>query len=270
MKEKRKNSKKYIEELESEILEQNFQLKVKKVEINSIIQSQKKRMRKLTHNLKNPVGIIYSFSDMILEDIEVYDTDKLKKHVGIIKNAADFSIHFLNQTSKLSNLMFPGEYILFKKLNVVELLNQLINKFDQAALKHKISIKRDFQVEKSMLLIHKEHLLIALSNIISNALRFSFENTTIMISVVESEDSVEIVITDEGIGVGPDDLLSVFHEYYVVNTYSNDKIKCVGLGLTIAEKIIEIHKGSISFESTLDKGSSVKIKLPKDSRDFIS
>jgi signal transduction histidine kinase len=42
------------------------------------------------------------------------------------------------------------------------------------------------------------------------------------------------------------------------------------LGLTIAEKIIEIHKGSISFESTLDKGSSVKIKLPKDSRDFIS
>lgn len=270
MKKSQNNSEKYIEELENKILEQNFQLKAKSEEINSIIQSQEKRMRKLTHNLKNPVGIIYSFSDMILEDIEVYDTDKLKKHVTIIKNAADFSIHFLNQTSKLSNLMSPNVPFLFKKLNVVELLNEVISKFDQIALKNKITIKRDFKVENSMLLIDQEKAVRAFSNIISNAIRFSFENTIVVISVKESEDNVEIVIADEGIGVGADDVTNIFQEYYMVNTYSNDKIKCVGLGLTIAEKIIQKHKGFISFESVLGKGSSVKILFPKDNLDFIS
>jgi signal transduction histidine kinase len=153
---------------------------------------------------------------------------------------------------------------------VVELLNQVINKFDEVALKYKISIKQDFQVEKSMLLIDHEKLTIALSNIISNALRFSFENTTIIISVGESKDNVEIEIADEGIGVGTDDLTSVFKEYYVISTYSVDKEKCVGLGLTIAEKIIQKHKGFISFESVLGKGSSVKIVFPKEDLDFIS
>ena len=261
---------KYIEQLENKILEQNFQLKAKSDEINSVIQSQEKRMRKLNHNLKNPLGIIYSFSDMIIEDIEVYDADKLQKHVAIIKNAADFSIHFLNQTAKFSSITSPNVSFLFKKLNVVELLNQVINKFDELALKYKISIKRDFQVEKSMLLIDYEKLTIALSNIISNALRFSFENTTIVISVGESKGNVEIVIADEGIGVGTDDLTNVFKEYYVISTYSVDKEKCVGLGLTIAEKIIQKHKGFISFESVLGKGSSVKIVFPKEDLDFIS
>jgi signal transduction histidine kinase len=260
----REKEKKHIESLEDEILELTFKLKNKKNEVNSIFQSQEKLMRKLIHDLKNPVGVVYSFSDMILEDIETYDTHKLEKHVTVIKNAADFSLHFLNQTSKFSSLVYKNGSFLLVKLNVVTFLNQVVNQFEQIALNKNITIKKDFHIEESILLIDKEQLTIALSNILNNAIRFSSENTTIVISVLESEDSVEIVITDEGIGVDTVDLTSVFQEYFVVNTYSIDKKKCVGLGLTIAKKIIQQHKGLISIESVLGKGSSVKIVFPKD------
>jgi signal transduction histidine kinase len=259
-----KKSKKYIEELEDKIIELTFKLKDKRNEVNSVIQSQEKRMRKLTHNLKNPIGVIYSFSDMILEDVETYDTHKLEKHMTFIKNAADFSLHFLNQTSTFSRLVCQKASFLFVKLNIVALLNHVVNEFEQIAFKKNITIKRNFHVEESILLIDKVQLTLALSNIISNAIRFSSKNTTIVISIVESLDSVEIVISDEGIGVETDDLISIFQEYFVVNTYSKDKKKCVGLGLSIAEKIIQQHHGLISIQSALDKGSSVKIIFPKD------
>jgi signal transduction histidine kinase len=259
-----KSTKDYIQELEDEILVLSFKLKHERDKVNESIQTQEKRAGTLIHDLKNSVGVIYSFSNMILEGIKNNNTDKLKRYVTVIKDSANFSLHFLNQTSNYRSVVSLNKPLLFEKLNVVELLNRVVNQFEKIALKKNIIIKKDFQVEGVILLIDKEQLTLALSNIMNNAIRFSAGNTTIFLSVIEFEDNIEIIISDEGIGVKKDDLVAIFQEYFVVNTYSKDEEKCVGLGLTIAKKIIQQHKGLISIESVLDKGSTVKIVLPKE------
>ena len=104
----------------------------------------------------------------------------------------------------------------------------------------------------------------ALRAILNNAMRYSNDSSTITITVTELKDTVETTITDQGIGISETDLPNIFEEFYVVNTYSADKQKCVGLGLAIARRIVELHNGKISAKSTLEKGSSFKIRFPKN------
>lgn len=253
----------FIEQLEETVVDLSIQLKRKKEEIKSIKESHKKMIRRLIHDLKNPAGVITSFSEMILEDIEYYDTDKLRKHIGIIKKAADYSIHFLNRTVKFLRLQSPEMNFLFNKLNYIDLLNQVINKHKPLASEKRIRIVTDFEITSELLLLDKEEINETLSNILGNAIRYSNENSTIIISVVAKENNLETLIIDGGIGVSEENIPKVFDEYFVVSTYSIDKEKCVGLGLTMAKIIIEQHQGTISFESELNKGSEVKVTLPR-------
>lgn len=253
----------YVEELEEKIIDLYTQLKIKKEEVDLINKSHKKLVGRLIHDLKNPAGVVTSFSEMILEDIDFYDADKLRKHIEIIKKAADYSIHFLNRTAKFLRLKSPNMTFLFNKLDYIDLLNKVIDRYIPFALGKGINIVSKLEITSEILLLDSEEIDKTLSNIIGNAIRYSNENTTITVFVSTTKDTIETLITDGGIGVSEEDIPMVFDEYFVINTYSADKEKCVGLGLTMSKIIIEQHKGTISFESELDKGSEVKIILPR-------
>ncbi len=263
MKKNKTKSDKYIEELEEKIIDLRIQLKSEKKSIDLINESHNKLVARLIHDLKNPAGVVTSFSEMILEDIDFYDADKLKKHIGIIKKAADYSILFLNRTSKFLRLKSPKMAYLFSKLDYIDLLNQVVDRHIPLALDKGINIISKSETTSEILMIDSEEMDKTISNIVENAIRYSNENTTITISVTITKNTVETLITDDGVGVCKENIAKVFDEYFVVNTYSNDKEKCVGLGLTMSKIIIEQHQGKIYFKSELDKGAEVKITLPR-------
>ena len=105
----------------------------------------------------------------------------------------------------------------------------------------------------------------AISNVLINAIRYSSENTTIHLNVIEDKNEINVIITDQGIGIEKEHLPFIFNDFFVVNTYSNDTKKCIGLGLPITKRILEIHKGKITVESQIEKGSTFTITLPKKS-----
>ncbi len=256
------NSENYIQELEEKIIDLSFKLKGKTTEIKVAEETTAKILGKLTHNLKNPVGVIFSFSEMMLEDIEGYSTEKLEKHLQIIKNSASFSLALLDTISKYSRVQSPNFVLKIQHINYSELVNGLVNDFRMKTSEKNISLEVNFPSNDVFLTIDKEEITQALSAVFNNALRYSNENSTITISVSVQKNGIETSITDQGIGISDADLPHVFEEFYVINTYSEDKQKCIGLGLAIAKKIVEHHKGEISVSSTIEKGSSFKIILP--------
>lgn len=261
---KAKNSDKYIPELEEKIIDLSLKLKSKSNELNAAIETNSKILGKLTHNLKNPIGVIFSFSEMMLEDIEDYSIEKLGKHLQIIKNSATFSLAFLDTISKYTRVNSPNYVLKPAEINYSELLNNLINEFLPTAAEKNIALEINLPSKDLFLTLDKDEIMQALSAVLNNALRYSNENSTVNITVEETKNTVETIITDQGIGISETDLPHVFEEFYVVNTYSDDKQKCIGLGMAIAKKIIEKHKGRISANSALEKGSSFKIILPNN------
>ncbi|NOR28776.1 MAG: hypothetical protein GQ540_09665 [Lutibacter sp.] len=263
MKEKSKNTDAYIDQLEEKIVELSLQLKSKTNELSLVQESNQKSMGKLVHNLKNPVGVIFSFSDMILEGIDDYTSEKLEKHIQIIKKSADFSIQLLNQIAKYTQLDATDFNFTFAPLNYIEILMNISKEFKNIASEKNIIIEKEFPKTPIILMVDKEEISVAIRNILNNALRFSNKNTTITIKVKETSTAIETTITDEGIGISEDDLHAVFNNFHVVNTYSEDKQKCIGLGLSIAKKIVVSHNGKVSATSIFNKGTSITITLPK-------
>ena len=259
-----KEAEEYINELEDKVIDLSLRLKSKTNELNLVYKTNEKIIGKLIHNLKNPVGIIFSFSGMILENIEDYPIEKLEKHTQIINKSADFSIKLLNTIAKYTELQSPNLTFDFKRLDYLELLNNVINEFSSLAEEKNCIIETKFPKTTVFLVVDKTEIKLAISNIINNALRYSEENSTITVTVIERNNTIETIITDEGIGISEENLPNILNEFFVVNTYSEDKQKCIGLGLTIANKIIQHHKGEISITSSIGKGSDFKIILPKN------
>jgi signal transduction histidine kinase len=263
LKKKKIDSEVYIKELEEKIVDLSLRLNSCTNEINLVREKNKKTIGKLVHNLKNPIGVVFSFSEMILEDIEDYSTDKLEKHVQIINNSANFSIQLLNAVAKYTQLQSPDLAYSFKKINYSELLNNVLKEFDSIAEEKGITVERNFPEESIFLVGDRDKISLAIRNIIKNSFRYSKEKSIIKIKVVENLKTIETNIIDEGIGILETDLPNIFNEFYVVNTYSEDKQKCIGLGLAISKKVIQHHKGKITAKSAIDKGTNFKMILPK-------
>ncbi|MDP3312774.1 sensor histidine kinase KdpD [Lutibacter sp.] len=253
-----------IKELEEKVLNLTLKLKEKECELVTVNEANKLRVSKISHNLKNPVGVIYSFSDMMLESLEKYTPEKLEKHITIIKKSAEFSLTLLNAIAKITQLQNSTTAFLYKNIDYLPFLNSIIDEFKETCNEKNIKIIKNFPQAQLMIYASDDEITIAIYNMLHNAFRYSKDNGTVEIAVIEHENKIETVIADQGIGLEPNDLAKVFNEFYVVNTYSEDGQKCLGLGLTIANKIVQFHKGDISISSTFNEGTIIKFKLPKN------
>jgi signal transduction histidine kinase len=256
-------SDKYIQELEDKIIDLGLRLKSKTNELNNIRETNKKTLGKLVHNLKNPVGVIYSFSDMILDSVEDYSPDKLEKYLGIINSSANFSIQLLNSIAKFSQFQSSDFTLSLKKVNYQDIVKSVIKDCNKISEEKNISIDCVLPDEAIFLNIDESEFRIALNNILNNAIRYSESNTVIKIIVKNNLNTIETIIEDKGIGINKDDLPLIFNDFFVVNTYSENKQKCIGLGLTIANEIVKLHQGNIHVKSSINNGTEVTINLPK-------
>lgn len=104
----------------------------------------------------------------------------------------------------------------------------------------------------------------AFSNIIQNAIKYTPEGGTVTISTEDNDHFVQISISDSGIGIPEKDIPHIFERFYRVDKERSRKLGGTGLGLSIAKWIIDSHSGTISVDSTVDKGTTFTISLPKD------
>jgi signal transduction histidine kinase len=103
-----------------------------------------------------------------------------------------------------------------------------------------------------------------LLNLLSNAVKFTPEGGRIEISARQINGSVEISVSDTGIGIAPEDLPKIFEEFRQVGSDYSHKVEGTGLGLTLAKKFVELHGGKIWVTSELGKGSTFSFSLPKN------
>lgn len=253
----------YVDELESKIVDLSLQLKAEKNKTYTIQEENFERIRKVTHNLKNPIGVAFSFAEMLESTGGNSSNEKFDKYIEIIKNSTDFSIKLLNSLSQMNRLKSPNFQFNTAEVGYTLLLNNTLGKFNKTSENKQITVLKKIPENNIFLTVNENEIEIVIRVLIDNALRFSPNNSTIKVEVIEHEERIETIITDEGIGISESDLVNVFKEFYVVNTYSENKEKCIGLGLSIAKIIIENHKGTITVNSELNKGTCFKFSLPK-------
>jgi two-component system phosphate regulon sensor histidine kinase PhoR len=105
----------------------------------------------------------------------------------------------------------------------------------------------------------------ALYNLLDNAVKYSREHGEIRLSARQRDGEIELIVSDDGIGITKEDLPRIFERFYRADKARGpDKVRGTGLGLAIVKHIAQLHGGRVEAESELDKGTTIRVVLPVD------
>ncbi|MXV50118.1 PAS domain S-box protein [Pedobacter sp. HMF7647] len=213
----------------------------------------------VSHELKTPLtslGAIIQVADAKLKDNEdEFLSGAMRKAAVQVKRMAEMINGFLN----ISRLESGKIRIEKTKFNIVDLVNETVDEMKATVNNHRI----DFTAcPSTQVFADWEKLLSVLSNLISNAVKYSMGGTTIEILCESGDDEVTVSIKDQGIGIKSSDKDKIFDRYYRVENNNTKHVSGFGIGLYLSAEIIKHHNGRIWLESEPGKGSTFYFSLP--------
>ncbi|HHD2591917.1 TPA: sensor histidine kinase [Clostridium perfringens] len=248
-------------EINTDILEINDLIN----SINNLSQSIKEQenIRKrltgdISHELKTPLTNIQSHLEAMIDGIWEPTEERLLS----VKEEAERLSSLVSDMQKLNK--YDESSIKLKKdnVNISDIICFVIFQFSNLAKSKNIKI--EYEKKNINLYCDKDKITQALVNILSNAIRYSNEGSTIFIEEKLKDNKVIISIEDQGIGISEEDLKYVFERFYRADKSRTRATGGTGIGLTIVKSIVSSHGGEVKLESKLGEGSKFTIILPKE------
>lgn len=248
-------------EINTDILEINDLIN----SINNLSQSIKEQenIRKrltgdISHELKTPLTNIQSHLEAMIDGIWEPTEERLLS----VKEEAERLSSLVSDMQKLNK--YDESSIKLKKdnVNISDIICFVIFQFSNLAKSKNIKI--EYEKKNINLYCDKDKITQALVNILSNAIRYSNEGSTIFIEERLKDNKVIISIEDQGIGISEEDLKYVFERFYRADKSRTRATGGTGIGLTIVKSIVSSHGGEVKLESKLGEGSKFTIILPKE------
>ncbi|HBG26693.1 MAG: hypothetical protein A2Y10_04820 [Planctomycetes bacterium GWF2_41_51] len=218
----------------------------------------------VSHELKTPITSIKGFVETLLEE-GVNNSEQTENFLKIISRHADRLDAIINDLLALCRLEEDGQK---RNLNfeLHPIMPAIVSAIELAKMKadaKRISI--ELNGDKTITAkINAALLEQAVLNLIDNAIKYSPDGGKIKIDVKKSDREIAITVADTGCGIDSEHLDRIFERFYVVDKARSRKLGGTGLGLAIVKHIAQVHGGSVSVESTPDKGSTFTLSLPKD------
>lgn len=250
-----------LSELNAQINKQNLELEKALTDLKMSSEEKDRILRTVAHDLRNPVGGIASLTNMMVEDDG--NTEEQKAYLKIIKDTANNSLELISEILEATNDRMGTGSRQWIDINVVVKSSVELLRFKAAEKNQQIILETLDKPET--LFINREKIWRVISNLISNAIKFSLVDSVIKIKIADKKSEVIISVQDEGIGI-PDHLkASIFNMFTAAKRAGTLGEKSFGLGLSICRQIIENHQGKIWFESNGTAGTTFYISLNKTS-----
>lgn len=217
----------------------------------------------LSHELRTPLNVMSSTNQLLkgLSGNSIIDGEKLNYYVDISQRNCKRLINLINNildSSKLQNDMYQ---ITLKETDVVYLVEETALTLKDYIYSKGIDLIIDPQIEEKMIKCDPYEIERCIINLVGNAVKFTPEGGSITIDIEDLDDKVKISVTDTGCGIDEKFHKAIFDRFSQVE--DSEPVKSgSGLGLTITNQIIKLHKGKIYVESELGKGSTFVIILP--------
>lgn len=217
----------------------------------------------ITHEFKTPISTISLACEALNEPALLAEKQSVAKYSKIIRDENE-RLQLMVDTLLNTASMEKDELKIDKaQINVEEILTDVISKYDELIKQREATIEIINNSANCNILGDKFHLTNSLSNLIDNALKFNEQKPVIDIVLKDDLDKLILTIIDNGIGIAKDNLNKIFETFYRVQTGNIQNVRGNGIGLSYVKKIVELHNGTITVDSELNKGTTFKILLPK-------
>jgi len=260
--EKRTNE---LEKAVNELLNTNKRLEESEIELNSAL-TKEKELNELksrfvsmaSHEFRTPLSTIMSSASLISKYEKEEHQKNRVKHINRIKSAVNNLTGILNDFLSLSKIEEGAVSVQKSNIDLSKLcdvitdeVNGLLKKGQKIVFKHEIKhqLHSDQRILKNILF-----------NLVSNAIKYSEEDSEILCKIKETKDYFTFIIEDTGLGIPPEDQKYLFKRFFRASNVEN--IQGTGLGLNIVKRYVEILNGDISFQSVLGDGTKFTVNIP--------
>jgi PAS domain S-box-containing protein len=215
----------------------------------------------LSHDLRAPFSSILGFTEILLNESSLTEAER-NEYLNYINDSSSNQLRLVNYLLDWSNLQTGRMHLDSQRVQAQSLVFNCISALTGIAMRKNIDIK--VNVPESLFLEADERLMIqVITNLVSNAIKFSDEGKTIRITADRfNNELVEFVIKDEGVGIPDIYQPRIFRFEKMFSTRGTKGEKGTGLGLSLVKEIIERHKGQIWFYSKEKIGSEFHFTIP--------
>ena len=216
----------------------------------------------IAHELKTPLNVLSMYSETLLD--EGLNSEEYRvEAVNVIHDEVERLSTLINNLLAINQYELGGVVIDRKQTRLHDLLKDAFETSLHNKDSTNLELKLDIPRELPSLNIDKDLFRIAINNLMSNAIKYSKSSGEITLSAKEGNKQLEISVTDQGHGISADDQAKIFDKFFRSNDEEIRKKTGHGLGLALANQIVQMHHGELDLKSELGKGSVFTIKLEK-------
>ncbi|GAA0715786.1 PAS domain-containing sensor histidine kinase [Paraclostridium ghonii] len=219
----------------------------------------------ISHELKTPLNLLYS-------SIQLLDKLSLRESLDFIsiyhKYSKTLRTNCKRMTRLVNNIMDLSKIDLgiltgnFNNYNIISIIEDVTLSVVEYAASKDINIQFDTYEEEQIIKCDASMIERVILNLLSNAIKFSNKNSNIYVNLTIDDNWIKIIVRDEGIGISKENQEIIFDKFIQIDKSFTRENEGSGIGLSIVRSILNLHEGTISVESDLNKGSSFKVFLP--------
>lgn len=212
-----------------------------------------------SHELRIPLGLVLGHASYLNELLD----GEAKEQSQTIEKAALRLKDIVEDLSKIELAQSGTSVVRAARYDIAEQLHRLIVAHQPAASGRSVRLNSQIPGHGVFVVADANKLFVAIDHLLKNAIAFTDSGGLVQVSLKEDGDEVVVEVADSGIGIPAADLPRVFDRFYQVEDHMTRRHGGMGLGLTIARTLVEMHGGSLQAESVEGKGSRFSLRMPR-------
>jgi signal transduction histidine kinase len=215
----------------------------------------------VSHELKTPLSLLSLFSE-ILELGRVKNEEKKIEYYQIIRHESRRLNKMIDNILDFSKIEAGRKRYKFVDGDIGEIIEDVLSSYRYQIVNSRFEVQKNIPPGLPSVLIDRDAMAQAISNLVDNAIKYSGKVKQLSITAEALGPKLSVEIADQGIGISRVEQAKVFEKFYRVGDGMVHDVKGSGLGLSLVKHIIEAHKGTITVQSEVGKGSRFTILLP--------
>jgi C4-dicarboxylate-specific signal transduction histidine kinase len=213
----------------------------------------------ISHEFRTPLTSILSSTELINRYSDKWSKEKRKEHVDRIEMSVDYITKMLNDTLTINQTESGQTSLNSESVDLPLLIKDCICEFQKLTIDSQ-EIVFDFDSNENNFQLDKKQMYLIVSNLLSNALKFSPISSKVEIRLIVKSMDFIIEVSDHGIGILQEEKDKIFNKFFRGTNAKN--IPGLGLGLSILKRAVDLHRGEISVSSELNIGTTFNIRIP--------
>jgi PAS domain S-box-containing protein len=220
----------------------------------------------MSHELRTPLNAVIGFSDMMKSEIfGALEVPQYREYVGAISESGNHLLKLINDILDISKIEASTVILSDDEVNLRHVIDSTLSYVTPRANSGELALKRNLGRDLPLLRADESKLKQILLNLLSNAVKFTSPGGTVRVRARRHGDGgIEISVKDDGIGVADEHRAVIFEPFRQVDSTLSRRFEGTGLGLPLAKKLVELHDGTLRFDSKLGVGTTVTLIFPAD------